>query len=233
MTLVYIFNHSFQVGDQPQKHWFYREARKWVGPAVLIVVPKVFQQEAVNLENQAASLTPLLLCVLQTSDYINASFMDGYKRGNAYIATQGELLTQTMILLLIIFMWSSFQCKVRCYSDVTDFCVLQVLCQKRLATSGAWCGNRWYLSSSWPPGEAPLPPIFEISVLDMHKGFLYTKVDIRSCFKIWTLFGVLTFRTGYCVALSFHAHNTQPGIVYVRSALTIEILWFRLGSVPG
>lgn len=38
------------------------------------------------------SLRPSPSCCvcLQTSDYINGSFMDGYKRGSAYIATQGE-----------------------------------------------------------------------------------------------------------------------------------------------
>ncbi|KAG7263533.1 hypothetical protein CRUP_013089 [Coryphaenoides rupestris] len=48
----------------------------------------------------------------ETSDYINASFMDGYKRGNAYIATQGPLpktfedfwrmVWEQMVLLIVM-----------------------------------------------------------------------------------------------------------------------------------
>uniref|UniRef100_A0A8C5F4F6 protein-tyrosine-phosphatase n=1 Tax=Gadus morhua TaxID=8049 RepID=A0A8C5F4F6_GADMO len=54
----------------------------------------------------------LMLCLLQTTDYINASFMDGYKRSNAYIATQGplpktfedfwRLVWEQMVLLIVM-----------------------------------------------------------------------------------------------------------------------------------
>lgn len=38
---------------------------------------------------QLVHKTFLLLLFLQRSDYINASFMDGYRQKNAYIGTQG------------------------------------------------------------------------------------------------------------------------------------------------
>uniref|UniRef100_A0A8D3EE29 Tyrosine-protein phosphatase non-receptor type 9 n=1 Tax=Scophthalmus maximus TaxID=52904 RepID=A0A8D3EE29_SCOMX len=63
------------------------------------------------LDQQRVSLH--ICCVfLQTSDYINASFMDGYKRSNAYIATQGPLpktfgdfwrmVWEQMVLLIVM-----------------------------------------------------------------------------------------------------------------------------------
>uniref|UniRef100_A0A3P8PUY9 Tyrosine-protein phosphatase non-receptor type 9 n=1 Tax=Astatotilapia calliptera TaxID=8154 RepID=A0A3P8PUY9_ASTCA len=43
------------------------------------------------LDQSRVRLCPLSNDEDETSDYINASFMDGYKRSNAYIATQGPL----------------------------------------------------------------------------------------------------------------------------------------------
>ncbi|KAG7458826.1 hypothetical protein MATL_G00224750 [Megalops atlanticus] len=43
------------------------------------------------LDQSRVKLSPLNDDEDETSDYINASFMDGYKRSNAYIATQGPL----------------------------------------------------------------------------------------------------------------------------------------------
>lgn len=52
----------------------------------------------VNSKTTPTTFNLLALC-LQTSDYINGSFMDGYKRGNAYIATQGEQLSAITLSL--------------------------------------------------------------------------------------------------------------------------------------
>lgn len=50
--------------------------------------------------------------------------MDGYKRSNAYIATQGEqLLTQTMVLLLSIFIYSPW-----CNTQLGVTMAWQILC---------------------------------------------------------------------------------------------------------
>lgn len=38
------------------------------------------------------SLLTISSCVFQRSDYINASFMDGYKQRRAYIGTQGKTI---------------------------------------------------------------------------------------------------------------------------------------------
>uniref|UniRef100_A0A8C9W6Z5 Tyrosine-protein phosphatase non-receptor type 9 n=1 Tax=Scleropages formosus TaxID=113540 RepID=A0A8C9W6Z5_SCLFO len=43
------------------------------------------------LDHSRVKLSPLNDDNDETSDYINASFMDGYKRSNAYVATQGPL----------------------------------------------------------------------------------------------------------------------------------------------
>ncbi|KAJ3614291.1 hypothetical protein NHX12_017865 [Muraenolepis orangiensis] len=67
-----------------------------------------------NLANQIKNRYSDVLCLDQsrTSDYINASFMDGYKRSNAYIATQGPLpktyedfwrmVWEQMVLLIVM-----------------------------------------------------------------------------------------------------------------------------------
>lgn len=68
------------------------------------------------------------------------------------------------------------------------FCVPQVLYRKLLVTSGAWCGNRWYLSLSWPPGEAPLPLIFEVNcVIEMQNWCLDTEVVVHVVTYPWML----------------------------------------------
>lgn len=51
-----------------------------------------------------------LLFSSQLTDYINASFMDGYKQRNAYIGTQGTALSCQGVILLLMHAWASPPC---------------------------------------------------------------------------------------------------------------------------
>uniref|UniRef100_A0A669E0F9 protein-tyrosine-phosphatase n=1 Tax=Oreochromis niloticus TaxID=8128 RepID=A0A669E0F9_ORENI len=73
-------------------HQEYEELRKEAPPGTFHCAQAAYNQEK-NRYGDVLCLdqTRVLLFLSQRSDYINASFMDGYKQKNAYIGTQGPL----------------------------------------------------------------------------------------------------------------------------------------------